>query len=220
MQRGLVLGLDHLVWAASSLDAGNTVFFNATGIEPQAGGSHEGFGTHNALVGLDGGRYFEIIAPDPGQDGGPLADAVGRPDSPHLIAWAARVADADAVTAAAAALGLAPRIVPMERVAPEGGVKRWKVVVLGGHPHRGAVPFFIDWMDTPHPSEVLAGSARLEAFSVMSPVADALRILLTDLGVEVEIHQGPEARLSAVVIGPAGPLTAAGPASGLMDPLR
>jgi hypothetical protein len=93
------------------------------------------------------------------------------------------------------------------------------VVVLGGHPHRGAVPFFIDWLDTPHPSGVLASSARLETFVVASPVPDELRSLLRSLGLGVEVHPGREPRLTAVIAGPQGLLEASGAASGLMHGL-
>jgi hypothetical protein len=56
-----MLRFDHLVIAARDLGAVMTMFRDQLGFSVQAGGRHEGFGTHNAIVrfGLD---YLELIA--------------------------------------------------------------------------------------------------------------------------------------------------------------
>lgn len=42
-------------------------FAGLTGVQPVSGGSHQGMGTTNFLVGLGAGAYLEIIGPDPNQ---------------------------------------------------------------------------------------------------------------------------------------------------------
>ncbi|HEY3555130.1 MAG TPA: VOC family protein, partial [Casimicrobiaceae bacterium] len=59
------LTLDHLVVAATSLDAGADWIEARLGVRPVPGGKHATMGTHNALVGLGPGAYLEVIAIDP-----------------------------------------------------------------------------------------------------------------------------------------------------------
>jgi hypothetical protein len=56
-----------------------------------------------------------------------------------------------------------------------------------------AFPFFIDWLDSPHPAESFAAAApdagiRLVHFAVGHPQADALRSLLERLESPVNTH--------------------------------
>lgn len=211
--------LDHLVLAVSELDAGAASLADRLGIDIAAGGRHEGFGTHNAVFGIGGGAYLEVIAVDPSQEGGPLAAAVGRPDAPELMSWAARVDDAGAVAAAAERHGLRSRVVPMSRATTTGELLRWKIVVVGGHAHEGAFPFFIDWIDTPHPADRLPPGAALEHFEVGTRDAGHLGELLRAFGVDVAVQRAPEPRLRATVTGPGGRVEMVGPARGLMQAL-
>ena len=80
-----MLELDHLVIAATDLDAGEPWLAERLGVPLVAGGQHVGWGTHNRLLGIGGGAYLELIAADPTQP----AASVPRPfmlDDPALRA--------------------------------------------------------------------------------------------------------------------------------------
>ena len=96
--------LDHLVYGVDDLQKGMARFEALTGVKPALGGRHDGLGTHNAIVSLGGGAYFEIIAPDPTQPTRPQWMGLGS--APHealacgrLLTWAVRLTDeAEAVS--------------------------------------------------------------------------------------------------------------------------
>ncbi len=65
------------------------------------GGSHEGMGTVNFLIGLGAGAYLEIIGPDPDQPQ-PVGGRWFGIDrlTPLIVTWAIRTADIDGSVAA------------------------------------------------------------------------------------------------------------------------
>ena len=80
-----MIRLDHILWAAPDFEEGERLFERLTRIWPTRGDVHPGFGMRNSLAALDSGAYYEILAPDPGQDltgnrGGHIA-ALKRPSS-------------------------------------------------------------------------------------------------------------------------------------------
>ncbi len=211
--------LDHLVLAVPSLELGTTVVTTATGAVPVFGGRHMGLGTMNQLVGLENGGYLELITRDPDQPGGVLADAVGSPRAPQLLTWACRSTNAEDVVSAARAVGLVAKATAMARARADGAVLRWTLVAVGGHPFAGAVPFFIDWQDTPHPTSMLAPDLRL--LSMVVETADAARLgeIHAALGVQVELVEAEESNLAVVLAGPQGHLGLSGAPTGLVEAL-
>src|SRR5205807_5926042 len=91
--------IDHIVYGVFDLEAGVADLERRLGIRAVAGGKHPGRGTHNALLGLGGQTYLEIIARDPDQKQSPprLQFALDELTRPRLVAWAIRAHGIDAV---------------------------------------------------------------------------------------------------------------------------
>lgn len=89
--------IDHVIVAASDLDAAATRLEGEHGLRAGGGGRHEGLGTHNRIVPLGGG-YLEILAvADAGeaarsQLGRALSARITRAGD-GLMAWAVAVDD-------------------------------------------------------------------------------------------------------------------------------
>jgi hypothetical protein len=174
--------LDHLIVAGPDLAALVMALRQHTGVAAAPGGRHLGHGTHNALAGLGEGRYLELLAPDPDQAGGTFAAALAGYRAPTLHTWCARAGEAAAVAERVRAAGCVPRRLAMQRRRPDGSVLAWELVFVDGHPFADLVPFFIDWLGTPHPSASLAGGLRVRALTLAHPDADGLVGLLRRLG--------------------------------------
>ena len=148
--------VDHLVVGSADLATGVRWVEERVGVAPIAGGAHEGFGTHNALLGL-GEQYLEVLAIDPGQPNAssPLVEQLRPLDTPELL------------TIAGAASGLSHPI-PMSRLRPDGVRLEWQLEFT-------STPlFFIDWKDTPRPTGLPDGG-RITALTVTTPESDQLQ---------------------------------------------
>jgi hypothetical protein len=199
--------LDHLILAGPDLDRLVDEVAAATGVRAQPGGRHLGQGTRNALLGLGGERYLELLAPDPEGTGGAFLASIAHLDAPELHGWCARAGDADAVAARVEAVGARPRRLAMSRRRPDGVTLRWELVFVDGHPFGGLVPFFIDWRGSPHPSPGLPAGLACEGLRLAHPDAIGLRALLDGLGglpEGVSVAGGVEAALRASWRGPRG----------------
>ena len=201
-----MIRLDHILWAAPDLDEGERLFERLTGVAPARGGVHPGFGTRNSLAALDGGAYFEIIAPDPAQDltgnrGGRIA-ALARPG---LLTFAVASNALDALKAAALDEGLTVRgPEAMHRATPSGGRLDWSILYLEHAIFGEAIPFVIDWDGTPHPSLSTPPGCRLKSFATVHPDAAHLCALYTRLGVPVTVKRAIEPGFVAVLATPLG----------------
>ena len=172
--------IDHLVVGSADLDRGIAWVAERLGVAPVLGGSHDGFGTRNALLGL-GEQYLEVLALDPAQPAthGALAEQVAAMDEPALINLAvARSPLTDAIS--------------MSRVRPDGARLTWELSFT-------STPlFFIDWKDSEHPSSGLPDGGRITSVTVTTPVPADLD------GVEgVTVRTGPwkvEASIDGVAL--------------------
>jgi Glyoxalase-like domain len=185
-------GLDHILWAAPDLGAGEKFIENLTGVVPARGGVHPGLGTRNSLLDLGSGIYFEIISPDPAQDlkdnrGGRIA-ALPRPG---IMTFAIRSDDLDTLSAAARREGVSLQgPVAMSRDRLDGVRLDWTIVYLEDSRFGEAIPFVIDWGTSPHPSESVPVGCQLRSFVVFHPEADQLARLYASLDIPVPVKRG------------------------------
>ena len=185
-------GLDHILWAAPDLGAGEKIIGSLTGVAPARGGSHPGLGTRNSLMGLNSGIYLEIISPDPAQElegnrGGRIA-ALPRPG---IMTFAIRSDDLDTLSAAARREGLSLQgPVAMSRDRLDGVRLDWTILYLEDSRFGEAMPFVIDWGASPHPSESVPAGCQLRSFAVLHPNADELARLYAALDIPVPVKRG------------------------------
>ena len=174
--------LDHVVIAAPDLQAARAAFAEQTGTEPIDGGPHIGLGTRNALVSFGGGRYLEIIAPDPEQDtGGSFGAALAGLDEPRMLHFAVRVEGLQDAAERVRACGLQPGAIRRtSRATPAGETLVWELMGVGGHGDGGFVPFFIDWLDCVHPADTSPVVGELLEFRLRMPAGHAVHALLSD----------------------------------------
>jgi catechol 2,3-dioxygenase-like lactoylglutathione lyase family enzyme len=194
--------LDHIVLGARTLEDGAAFVERHLGVRPVAGGRHEGFGTHNMLLGLGNQCFLEIIAADPAQPEPPhprpfdLDDPAVRTmleAEPALLAWVARTPVLDAVVAR-----LGPRAGEVK--AMRRGDLSWRIAVP---PQRqdmqNLIPALIQYDGPGAHLRVKDSHCRLVALEAEHPEAEAVRAALHERGLEdaVRVRKSPHARLVA-----------------------
>jgi hypothetical protein len=199
--------VDHLVYGVTDLGSGVLYLGEKLGIVAAPGGKHAGRGTHNALLGLGGSSYLEVIALDPDDPhptGTPLFD-LGAARLPCLVGWAVAVNDIEGVAHRARESGYDPgRVEEMSRVRSDGTVLRWRLTPPPSHER--VVPFLIDWGASAHPSATAPGGVRLEDLSALHPDPEAVRHDLAALGVDLKVERGAGPALVASLVSARGRL--------------
>ncbi|MCR9277391.1 MAG: VOC family protein [Pseudomonadaceae bacterium] len=204
--------IDHIVLAAMDLLDAKAQWQRAMGTSVDDGGSHPGVGTRNALSGLADGMYVELLAHDPGQ---PARQQPTLPQTLSPFHWALAIDDLDAWGAALERQGIAHTgALNMSRKTPTGELLKWQLLFIRGDAGGGCVPFFINWLDSPHPSMTLTADARLLGLRLCAPPASCVHQLLPSIDwpdgcPQVSVETGP-ARLEFSLAG-TGPARA-GPA--------
>ncbi len=197
--------IDHLVYAAPDLPAAVTEMEGRFGVRAQAGGKHNGQGTHNALVALGARTYLEIIAPDPGQPTPPRPRPFGVDGLRRggLVSWALACHDIDAAVDRARSHGYDPgEVADGQRATPTGTMLRWRLT-LNATPG-SLIPFLISWSDTEHPARSAPHGLTLEAFHLEHPDPRSLASVLAALGADIEIRPAGTAAIVARLSGPNG----------------
>lgn len=201
---------DHIVYAGPDLAELIAGVHATTGVAPVPGGSHEGRGTANALLGLGRHRYLELLGPDPYQTepATPRPLRVDEVTAPAVVGWAVRTPSITHLADSARADGYDPGPVQsMTRRSPDGAELRWRLTPPEGG-LGGAVPFLIDWQDSPHPSEGLP-QVELHSLVITHPDPAQVRAALMavdalDLAVVRQGRHGEGAHLALTLNTPNG----------------
>ena len=69
---------------------------------------------------------------------------------------------------------------------------------------QGALPFLIDWGDTPHPAAVVPVGGRFEGLVVEHPEVAAVREACVVLDTEIDVRAAPVFGLTAAIGTPTG----------------
>jgi hypothetical protein len=210
--------LDHIVVAATSLEAGIDWVERQLGAKPVPGGQHLAMGTHNALLRLGPRCYLEVIAIDPAGQAPtrPRWFSLDEPEmrarlavAPALITWVVRTPSLAGACARVPDLG---EIMPMTRNA-----FRWKISVpeSGSLAWGGVLPTAIQWEAgddgvVHHPCDVLPDSGcELVSLQLSHPAAvlgtSGIVALFRELKIAgpVDLKSGPKS-LAAVIRSPRG----------------
>ena len=210
---------DHLVHAVPDLRAANAAMAAALGLEPQYGGEHAtDYGTCNALLSLGPRCYLEVLAPVErgGDERPPFARAVASLPEGDVIAFAVATTDVPALQAQALAAGLGVRPSKANsRVTPQGHTLRWQGLYLDHDLYRGLVPFFIDWMDSLHPSVTAPAGTEVHDLCVVHPQPQGLRAIYSALGIGIAVHAGNRPAIVATLAHGARRLMLVGSGRGL-----
>jgi hypothetical protein len=199
--------LDHLIYAAPDLESGINDVERMLGVRPVMGGKHRHFGTHNALVSLENGIYLEVLAPDqdfPTPERGILF-GLDTLEAPRLFTWVMRSENVEGQARTAAAEGLVLGDVSRGgRENPDGAMLTWAVTDPHAIPLDGAVPFLIDWGNTPHPSGAAPTAGALISVEFEHPNAPAVRSAFKALDLSFGVSEGLVPRMIAKINTPSG----------------
>jgi hypothetical protein len=204
-----VTAVDHLLIGVNDLDRGVDWVEQRTGIRALYGGSHPGAGTRNALLSLGGGRYLEIIAPDPSQAEFNFHIALPALHEPRMVNFAIKTtAIEDAASRIRRSGYQVSGPAAGARVLPSGETLRWRTLRVINRLASGdiwPVPFLIEWApDAPHPSQTSPGGCKLQALELEHPTPSELKAVLKTLGIEAKVSHATSPRIIAAITTPKG----------------
>jgi hypothetical protein len=195
--------IDHLVYAVPDLDAAIDRLEALLGVRATPGGQHPGAGTRNALIGLGGEAYLEVIGPDPDQPApgdGPRRFGIDELVGPRLVTWAIKAPGIEERVEQARRAGWDPGAPQaMSRRRPDGVELHWKLTRAPDGVGDGLVPFLIDWGKTEHPASNLPGGCELVRIRGEHPEAGKVRDALLAMGEDLSLIPGPEPVLAAII---------------------
>ena len=201
--------IDHFMIASNNLESLAEHFTQLTGISVAAGGSHPDLGTRNKLIATTSAVYLELIAPDPAlETRSDLLEVIERIDVPvvHRMILLGKLSDFPAIVQAYERAGIPAVVRSLSRATPSGEVLRWHLLMPAGDNELGIfAPLFIDWGDATHPSRSLPSApCTLADISASHPQPEKVQALWKEIGVDLPLQQGPEARLTIVLDTPKG----------------
>lgn len=197
--------VDHLLFAASELEQGMDIIESLLGTRPVLGGSHPGYGTHNALLGLGKTAYLEVIAPDPKQQVDHVWMGIDQLENPRLFRWAAIGKNLQALREQALRQAIdIGEVKPGSRRQTNGQLLEWELtdpnVMLGN----GLVPFFIDWGAKGNPTPTLPAAGTLLDLRGHHSDPEHVQGHLQKLNLSMKINRSEKIGLMAVIDCPNG----------------
>ncbi|MFP6805586.1 MAG: VOC family protein [Pseudomonadales bacterium] len=197
--------LDHVMYAVSDLQDGISEVEKLTGVKATFGGSHEGQGTCNALLSFANSQYLEIIAPDKEQE---LAETTGQElldrQFSGIRRWAVATDSFDTVKPVLDEYSYGYHIIDMTRTRPDGLKLAWQILFVRDHPFRDFMPFFINWLDSPHPADDSPAGCTLNNYAVqLVNDSEVFSALMKSLDIDVEVIEGPDG-MRAIIDSPNG----------------
>ena len=197
--------LDHLVWAAPSLDDAVAAFADLSGVAAMAGGRHLGIGSRNALADLGDRIYLAIDGPDEEQT---LADNYGATlkalAGPTLTRFAVQTEDLAAAQAVLTRHGIASEVKPGGRTGKTGETYTWQTLAVTDRSLGAGMPIIKTWLTPNHPSAEAPAGCRLVSLSVAHPKPDVLLRLYEDLGLRLPVAAAERPGLTAEIDGRKG----------------
>jgi len=205
--------LDHIIWACADLEHGSRRFEALTGVHPRYGGVHASGLTHNALVDLGNRCYLEILAPvgPPGPRDDSWCRFARGAQEPRILTYCLRSPrPLSELASTFEAFGWKNAVVASNgRTTPEGVRLRWQWLAPSVERFGFAFPFFIDWLDSPHPAESLGvaqpeSGILLQSFAVGHPDAPELHRILTQIGPAIDTYAADHAEFRVQLQTPLG----------------
>lgn len=216
--------VDHLVFASPHLDDGVRHVEALLGVSMEPGGQHQGFGTHNRLLGFGGRAYMEVVSPDPRQAApdGPRWFGLDTLESHRLVTWCVSIRDLRVPELGGhlpeAPVPNLPTLVARGRAAgvdlgetrqgmrarADGSVLRWVMTDPWADRAGGVIPFFIDWGASPHPAESLHPACRFLDLRVEHPEPARVEAWLRALGLDTAVARGQAPAVIATLETPNG----------------
>jgi hypothetical protein len=195
-----MLQLDHVVFAARSLQEGRDFLEAAFETALAPGGQHRGFGTHNQLLKLGETCYLELIALDPAQPHpekqplfGLASEAVqsALARGPQLLAWVARTIEP---THLAPLLQQNAKLGFGQATLMQREQLQWQITHRAdGNAIADLLPTLIDWGTTPHPCTRLPASPVTLDWLQVNTTAEASQWITThcrDALVQTQANSG------------------------------
>jgi hypothetical protein len=195
-------GIDHLVYACANLERGMDEIEQLLGVRPAPGGRHPDFGTHNALLSLGPETYLEVISRDPDSTISVPSALAELPDDQisRLNTWVLRTEDIDQLAGIANAAGIDIGLVQSgSRDAPDGSKISWQLTDHNAMPMGGAIPFLINWGDTPHPASMVPSGGEIINLTIEHPEVNRVREMLSVLGVDIAVVHSQTFKLVAKI---------------------
>lgn len=202
--------VDHLVVTCSELQVGVDDLEQRTGVRPSAGGRHQDWGSHNALLSLGGSTYLEVIAPDPSSSIPPDSRPVvfTRPGPGAINGWVAKCDDIERAIAVSHEQGfpLGPAL-HGRRERADGTTLHWTLTDPSTRHFDGLLPILIDWGTSPHPGESASAGCRLINLELRHPQADILSAVLDRLGLPIVVGFEAKPAIVATIDTPVGTIS-------------